>query len=207
MVVRNEEKRLPELFDKMKELVDEIVVFDQDSDDKTPEICEKYGAYYHWTTKKGLADIDRQDCYNIATGDIVLALDADEVPDKRLMQYIAKVKEEGPNYDLYWFKFKNLVNGVDIKEILGDDWHPRMWVRSDNREPVILWPQIAHTFPQIRTQNVLFCERGFVVHSRTWKKVKDVHAERGKVIDPENQQLESSFQSAVEDLLKKKGKL
>lgn len=205
MVVRNEGKRLPKLFGICKEFVSQIVVFDQDSDDNTVDVCREHNAYIHKTTRKSLADSDRQDCYNIATGDMVLALDGDEYPDTKLRNLLKGIKEGKPEYDVYWFKFLNLVNGVDIKEVLGDDWHPRLWVRNDTRPPVVIWPDKAHTFPQINTQNVIFWERGKIVHDRLFKNIKATHENRVKVIDPQNQDVERNFINAVSSILDRKG--
>lgn len=207
MVVRNGEKTLPQIFNAVKSVVDEICIMDQDSDDLTKKVCEEWGAYYHWSTRKNLADIDRQTIYNIATGDIVLALDDDEFPDKKCIQFINRVKRGDRRHDVYWFRFKNLVDGVDIHPVLGDDWHPRLWVRSDDRPPVIVWPHQAHTFPQINTPKQLFCTKGFIEHRRTLAKIRKVTEDRGKAIDPQNRERERQFLIAVEQLVgaKKKG--
>lgn len=207
MVVRNEAKALPKLFKHVKSVVDEMVIFDQSSDDETPQICEDHGARVIETTRKNLADIDRQDCYNLATGDYVLALDADEKPDAKMMQFLGEIKEGNGKHHIYWFSFRNIVNGVDIKEILQEDWHPRLWIRADNMQPVLEWPQQAHTFPKFNSDNHLFCTRGKVDHVRTLEKIKRVQSERSSVIDPQNRQLEENFGQAVEDLLaRKKGR-
>jgi len=204
MVVRDEEKNLPGVFRWAKGVVDEIVIMDQGSTDGTPAICRDWGVYYHRTTRKDLADVDRQDCYNLATGDYCLALDADELPDVRLTRYLKSLKNKDLEalYHVYWFPFLNLVDGVDIKPILGDDWHPRFWRIGDNiLPPVIVWPATAHTFPQINTAKVLFCNRGKIVHKRTLARIKRVHEERMKVIDPSNQQLEQNFLETLERFL------
>ena len=200
MVVRNAEKTIPKIFKATRKVVDEIVIMDQDSDDGTENVCNDWGAYYHQTTRKGLADIDRQSVYNIATGDMVLALDDDELPDKRLLSYIQGIKQSGPKYDVYWFKFKNLVDSIDIHSILGDDWHPRLWVRSDNAPPVITWPHTAHTFPTIPTPHQIFSTKGMIEHRRSLAKIRRVTEDRSRAIDPENQQREAQFLAQVEQL-------
>lgn len=205
MVVRNEEKQLPDLFKLVRPVVDEIVIFDQSSDDDTGRICKEAGAKVITTSRKNLADIDRQDCYSFATKDYVLALDADERPDKGMMKFLHQIRSGTGKHGIYWFAFRNLVDGVDIKEILGEDWHPRLWMRMD--PPIIEWPQQAHTFPKFNTDSHLFCTRGKVDHLRTLDKIKRVQTERGQVIDPQNQMVEQEFGKRVEELLKrKKGK-
>jgi len=208
MVVRNGEKTLSKVFRSVKRIVDEIVIMDQDSDDGTEKVCREWNAYYHKTTRKGLADIDRQAVYNIATGDLVLALDDDEAPDKKLIAYINGVKHTKLKYDVHWFRFKNMVDGVDIHSILGDDWHPRLWVRNDSAKPVIVWPKIAHTFPQINTHKQIFCTKGQIIHTRSLAKIRKVTQDRGRAIDPENQQREAQFLQRTEQFVNaKKGRV
>ena len=202
MVVRNEAKQLPQLLKHVRPVIDEMVIFDQSSDDDTGRICTEAGAKVVTVSRKGLADIDRQDCYSYATCDYILALDADERPDKAMMKYLHAIREGGGRHAIYWFEFRNLVDGVDIKEVLKFDWHPRLWLRTD--PAVIDWPTTAHTFPKFNSQDHLFCTRGKVDHIRTLAKIKRVAAERGPVIDPQNQQLEVNFGKAVEELLARK---
>lgn len=201
MVIRNGEKTLPPIFKKLSPIVDEIVVVDQDSDDKTREVCEKFNVYYHKATRKNLADIDRNTCYNIATGDVVLALDDDEMPDKKMLSFLRKVKEQGLEHDVYWFKFRNTVDGVDIHSILGDDWHPRVWKRDDSKMQLIDWPVRAHTFPKINTHDQFFSTQGKVDHVRSLKKIRRVTEERAKAMDGGNIQIEQNFLARVEQLV------
>ena len=208
MVVRNEEKLLPSLLRYLKPITDELMVFDQDSTDKTPRILADFGARVIHRTPKGLADIDRQDCYTLATSDLVLALDADEKPNRRLMKYIKALKEvTALHYDVWWFFFRNVINGVDCSEKMPDDWHPRLWTRSDDKSPVIVWPSEAHTYPPIHSEKQLFCTAGKIDHVRTLAKIQQVHDERGPVIDEKNRQLEANWQAMVTEFIEmKKGK-
>lgn len=212
MVVRNAEKTLPKIFKKMNGVVDEICICDQASDDGTVELCEKWNVdTLIRTTRKNLADIDRQDLYNFATKDMILVLDDDELPDERLMKYLLEIKKKGAKHDIYWFGFTNLVDGVNIDDILTPfdtplkDPHPRLW--KNTQPPVMVWPQTAHTFPKVNTQSQFFCNRGTIIHARTLRKIRRVTDDRGKVIDQQNQQREYSFLRAVEEKLLLKGKL
>jgi glycosyltransferase involved in cell wall biosynthesis len=208
MVIRNEEKALPSLLKYVKPITDEFMIFDQDSTDRTPRILSDVGARVVPRTAKGLADIDRQDCYTLATSDLVLALDADEKPDKRLMKYIKSLKDTAElPYDVWWFFFRNVIDGIDCSEKMPHDWHPRLWARADNRPPVIIWPGEAHTYPQIQSHRQLFCTAGKIDHVRTLAKIQTVHDERGPVIDPQNRQLEENWQEMVTEFVNtKKGR-
>jgi len=208
MVIRNEEKLLPSLLNYVKPITDEFMIFDQNSTDRTPQILADVGARVVRRTAKGIADIDRQDCYTLATSDLILALDADEKPDKRLMEYLKALKEMATlPYDVWWFFFRNIIDGVDVSEKMPDDWHPRLWTRADNKPPVTIWPGEAHTYPQIQSHRQLFCTAGKIDHVRTLAKIQKVHDERGPVIDPKNRQLEANWQAMVTEFVEtKKGK-
>jgi glycosyltransferase involved in cell wall biosynthesis len=78
MIVKNEEKMLPGCLESVKGLVDEIIIVDTGSNDKTAEIAEKAGAkvhHYEWTKDFSAA---RNESIKHATGEWILYLDADE---------------------------------------------------------------------------------------------------------------------------------
>jgi tetratricopeptide (TPR) repeat protein len=78
MIVRDEEAMLPAALESVKGTVDEIVVVDTGSTDRTVEIARSFGArvYHHpWNNDFSAA---RNVSIGYATGDWVLILDADE---------------------------------------------------------------------------------------------------------------------------------
>ncbi|MGK7927764.1 MAG: glycosyltransferase [Spirulina sp.] len=77
-IVKDEEKSLPQCLDSVKDVVDEIVVLDTGSSDRTPEIAAEYGAkvhYFEWCNDFAAA---RNEALKYVEGDWVLILDADE---------------------------------------------------------------------------------------------------------------------------------
>ena len=79
MIVRDEEKRLGRCLDSVKKLVDEIVIVDTGSKDKTIEVAKKYGAkigYFEWCDDFAAA---RNKSIELATSDWILWLDADDI--------------------------------------------------------------------------------------------------------------------------------
>ena len=78
MIVKNEEEMLPRCLESIRSWVDEIIIVDTGSTDRTVEIAESYGAkIYHqeWTK-----DFSYHRNYSIskATGDWIFIIDADE---------------------------------------------------------------------------------------------------------------------------------
>jgi tetratricopeptide (TPR) repeat protein len=79
MIVKDEEAMLPRCLAAVRDAVDEIVIVDTGSTDKTVEIAESFGAkilHHEWTGDFAVA---RNDSFDAATGDWLLYLDADEV--------------------------------------------------------------------------------------------------------------------------------
>lgn len=78
MIVKNEEKNLPQCLDSVKDVVDELIVMDTGSSDRTVEIAQSYGAKiptFAWVNDFSAA---RNVALTHVTGDWVLVLDADE---------------------------------------------------------------------------------------------------------------------------------
>ena len=78
MIVRDEEEMLPDCLASVRDGVDELIVVDTGSTDRTVEIAESFGAtvlHVPWT---GDFSAPRNAGFDAATGDWILWLDADE---------------------------------------------------------------------------------------------------------------------------------
>lgn len=97
MIVRDEERNLARCLDSVAQVVDEIVVVDTGSQDRTREIARRYGAQVYtfpWMNDFALA---RNFALRLARYEWILVLDADETlrteEHKRLRQLIATAGE------------------------------------------------------------------------------------------------------------------
>lgn len=78
IIVKNEEQNLSQCLSSVQDLVDEMIVLDTGSSDRTVEIARSFGAQVHafeWCNDFSAA---RNECLKYAQGDWVLVLDADE---------------------------------------------------------------------------------------------------------------------------------
>jgi len=78
MIVRDEEERLGDCLDTVSGLIDELVVIDTGSTDRTVELAEQHGArigHFPWCDDFAAA---RNESLKLATGDWVMWLDADD---------------------------------------------------------------------------------------------------------------------------------
>ena len=82
MMVKNEEELLPQCLESIKDIVDEIIVVDTGSTDRTVEIAKRYGAkIYHHPWENDFSK-HRNQSIGYATGDWFLIIDADERLEK-----------------------------------------------------------------------------------------------------------------------------
>ncbi|MGL4848006.1 MAG: glycosyltransferase [Clostridium sp.] len=114
LIVKNEEKNLPRCLRSVKDLVQEIVVVDTGSTDRTKEIALEYGAKvvdFVWCNDFSAA---RNLSIDNATGDWILFLDADEeMPRDDLIQLINMIKTE-KKAEAYFLRMVNFIKGQDI---------------------------------------------------------------------------------------------
>jgi glycosyltransferase involved in cell wall biosynthesis len=97
IIVKNEENSLPHCLNSVKDLVDEIVVLDTGSTDKTPEIAKEFGAqvyHFEWCNDFSAA---RNTALKYVTSDWILVLDADETLTSEIIPHIKKAIEQ-PQY-------------------------------------------------------------------------------------------------------------
>ncbi|MCJ7805555.1 glycosyltransferase family 2 protein [Patescibacteria group bacterium] len=112
----NEEKNIAECLRSVKEIVDEIIVFDESSTDKTREIAESLGAKVFKVKHEPLFHITKQKAIDSATGDWILQLDADERVIPALANEIRKVVESPKEKNNgFWIKRKNYFLGHWMK--------------------------------------------------------------------------------------------
>jgi len=99
MIVKNEEEKLARCLESIKEYVDEIIIVDTGSHDRTKEIAESFGAQiydFEWCN-----DFSKARNFSIekTTGDYVFVLDADnillEFPKEKIMNYLKDKKVVG----------------------------------------------------------------------------------------------------------------
>ena len=79
MIVKNEEEYLPRCLENIKDIVDEIIIVDTGSTDKTVEIAKSYGAkvyYFKWNNNFSEA---RNVSLKYATKDWILILNVDDL--------------------------------------------------------------------------------------------------------------------------------
>jgi glycosyltransferase involved in cell wall biosynthesis len=110
MIVKNEEKVLERCLNSVKDAVDEMIIVDTGSTDKTIEIAQKFGAniyHFDWIDDFSAA---RNHSLKYATCDYVLVLDADEyIEDTSNLK-----KDISSGKDYYILEIKNIMNTYEV---------------------------------------------------------------------------------------------
>ena len=128
MIVKNEEKYLEGCLESVKEVVEEIVIVDTGSTDRTIEIAKKYGAkIYSYAWQNDFSEA-RNFALSKSTCDWILYLDADERLEMNSIKEVKKLTSSKNNTAFYCtIKSVDKENGRD-NSIL----YPRLF-SNDNR--------------------------------------------------------------------------
>ena len=161
MLTHNETDSLLELIEfivKHKDEEDEIVILDDYSDnERTKEILDTMCSIHEikFEQRHLLKDYAGQKNYlkNMCTGDYIFNLDADELPNKWLINNIKTILEANKSVDLYWIPRVNTVDGLTEQHIQQWGWNvnEKGWVnfpdyqgRIWRNRPNILWEKPVH---------------------------------------------------------------
>lgn len=113
MIAMNEEANLPRTLESVR-WVDEIIVVDSGSKDRTIEIAESFGAKTSYHAFGGHGE-QKNVALDLCTSEWILLLDADEVLTPDLQAEIRAVLSGEPKYDAYWIPRLNLYFGKWIR--------------------------------------------------------------------------------------------
>jgi len=121
----NEEHNIADCIKSARNMVDEIVVCDMCSDDRTVEIARNLGATVVTHKRTGYVEPARYYAISQATGEWILVLDADERMTVKLGARLIAVAKEG-KYDVV--QFWSLYNYFGDWVRYGDFYHGN-WAR------------------------------------------------------------------------------
>lgn len=140
IITLNEEDKIRQCLESIKDVADEIVVVDSLSTDNTKSICEEYGVKF--IEQKWLGYSEQKNLANkIATYDWILSIDADEVLSDELKKSILEIKNTDTDTDIV-FSF-NRLNNYCGKWIHHGGFYPDKKIRIWNRN-IGKWEGIVH---------------------------------------------------------------
>jgi glycosyltransferase involved in cell wall biosynthesis len=127
MIVKNEEKVIERCLSSIAHLVDEIIVVDTGSTDRTKEIVAEYTSNIYDFEWIGDFSAARNFASSKATGEWILVLDADEyVDEENFKEFIREIKENNnDDSDTYTAKILNFTG--NFGENLIQNFHDRIY--------------------------------------------------------------------------------
>jgi len=144
MIVKNEENMLGECIESFREAVDEIVVVDTGSTDRTVEIAESYHVkVYHHKWKDDFSEA-RNFSIGKATGDWVLVIDADERLEREDIPKVRSMKWQD-KYDAVCFAVYSSLPGQMGNANFGKHYSPRLFRKRKD----IYYYGIVHNLLQV----------------------------------------------------------
>lgn len=126
MIVKNEAQDLAQCLETVKGWVDEIVILDSGSQDKTAEIAAQFGAKFYTNTDWPGFGKQRQLAQQYVTSDYVLWLDADERVTETLKESILQAVKNNKQNAVYRLVRLSEVFG---RKIYHSGWYPDYVVR------------------------------------------------------------------------------
>jgi (heptosyl)LPS beta-1,4-glucosyltransferase len=147
----NEGDLLPRVIASVKNLADEVVVVDMESDDDTQEVAKKLNAVVFTHKRLKYVEPARNFAVSKTTGDWVLVLDVDEEITPILAREI-KDAIKGNKADYFRIPRKNMIFGHWMKY---SRWWPDYNIRLF-RKGSVSWNEIIHAVPMTQGRGMDF---------------------------------------------------
>ena len=193
-IVHNAGGRLRKLIENHKDVVSEVIVVDQYSTDGTYEEALELADFVVQRRHKGTADPDRNYAFSLASKDYVLYLDDDECFTDEAKVLLPSIVET--NADAFWFKRDNYVDGVDIREITGEDPQCRLFKRG-----AVKFPSRIHKYPEPAMDIRVFHLDCAIRHDRGFDQMVKANRSREVIADKDEKKLQDDFINKVTDYL------
>jgi glycosyltransferase involved in cell wall biosynthesis len=131
IITCNEENNIRRCLGSVQSVADEIIVLDSGSTDRTEAICNEFGVRFFYQSWKGYGK-QKNDANDLASGDYILSLDADEALSETLQQSILVVKTKNEP-DAVAYRMNRLTNYCG-RQIRHCGWYPdakiRLWKKD-----------------------------------------------------------------------------
>jgi glycosyltransferase involved in cell wall biosynthesis len=125
--------------------VDEILVCDMHSTDRTLAICERHGARVVFHENVGFAEPARNFAIGEARGDWILVVDSDEIVPPALIPWLREQIARPDCPDSFLLPVKNIIWGKALRAAY-PDYHVRFFRKANFKE----WPPFVHRGAVVR---------------------------------------------------------
>lgn len=180
----NEEENLVRTLSSVKNLADEIVIYDGQSTDKTREIAKSFGAKVIVGKNYPIFHINKQKAIDACTSDWILQLDADEVVTPELAEEIKEVINNqqsiinNQHINGYWLPRKNYFLGRFLmKGGQYPDYTLRLYCRGKGRLPqtdVHEQAEVDGKVEYLKNPLLHYPYKNFATYIKKWKRYNNL---------------------------------
>lgn len=161
IVAKNEQRDLPNAIQSVL-WCDQIVVVDMASTDQTAEIARSYGAEVFPYPDVGYVEPALQFATEKIVTDFVLRLDADEIVNLELKQFLHREVAQC-EHDVFFLRRKNFIFGsYSVNNRYFKDRQLRFW-----RQGSVTHTDLIHTHPIVHSKKIYYAPHGYdacIVH-------------------------------------------
>lgn len=159
IITYNEDKNIERCIKGLVNCVDEIVVLDSFSTDRTKEICIQYDVRFIQGEWEGYAKTKNK-LNDLIDSDYIFSIDADEVPDTLLKEEIKKIKKEDSS-TLYIVNRRTNYCGKWIKYC---GWYPEYKTRVFQKGKALWKGEHVHEYLSFDPEMKVVKLRGHLEH-------------------------------------------
>ncbi len=142
IVAESEERTIADVLGSVTGIADEIVFLDSGSSDRTPEIARNFGVRFFQQQWLGFAE-QKNKAIDLASGEWILSLDADEVLTPALQAEIRELLHEGVPAEIVGFKIPRVLL-IGDSPVRGGGFYPDAQLRLIRRGKGRFSPRIVH---------------------------------------------------------------
>lgn len=166
MIVKNEEKILKRCLDSIRDIVDELIIVDTGSTDRTKEIALEYTSKvfdFKWVDDFAAA---RNYSFSLATMDYIYMPDADEVLDEENRLRFKNLKEVlMPEVEIVEMRYVNqLQNGTVYN--FDAEYRPKLFKRTRNFTFIDPIHEMVRLDPVVYESDIDICHMPETVHAK-----------------------------------------
>jgi glycosyltransferase involved in cell wall biosynthesis len=142
IVAKDEERTVGDVLRSVIDIADEIVFLDSGSTDRTPEIARTFGVRFYEQPWLGYAE-QKNRAIDLATGEWILSLDADEVLTSALRDEIRNRLHQRVPEEIAGFRIPRVLYIGDTP-VRGGGFYPDAQLRLVRREQARFTPRLVH---------------------------------------------------------------
>ncbi len=142
IVAQNEERTIADVLAAITDIADEIVFLDSGSTDGTVEIAKRFGVRFYHQDWLGYAE-QKNKAIDLATGEWILSLDADEILTPALVAEIRELMQRGVPDDIAGLKIPRVLYVGDTP-VRGGGFYPDAQLRLIRKGRGRFSPRLIH---------------------------------------------------------------